>query len=81
MKPIFSKEIYSIKYQLEFTPLEFETWTAYEQKPPRSKIRIYSVGVWNYKLDENNINKQELEFTPLEFETIKWQNSPKKAHD
>ena len=35
-----------------------------------AKIRIYSVGVWNWSVATPNNLCQTLEFTPLEFETV-----------
>ena len=54
---------------LEFTPLEFETYTITGEFSSDNKIRIYSVGVWNRSSMPFLQKGQVLEFTPLEFET------------
>ena len=43
--------------ELKFTPLEFETPFG-NQKRYLSKVKIYSVGVWNQKIDEKEKAKE-----------------------
>ena len=55
--------------ELKFTPLEFETKAYLPNTLCRIQVKIYSVGVWNFKIGSHGKPHKRLKFTPLEFET------------
>ena len=64
------QDFYHLNNLLKFTPLEFETLRKRKQTRKEARVKIYSVGVWNFESLKEAGRIKELKFTPLEFETM-----------